>query len=208
MYELICSTYVNIFYNSRHNALLGDMGEGLQLYDPYLSEFVTKHNIINKNRFYDAIILTDQLDDPRKSLKYERSIYRFIERRDPVSVKPFYYNIFLGMTNTRTSFARWYDKSIWVSDIPAGLDKFIAKRILPEEVVDNFDKENEDDSKYLSMIKKYVSKKPMSIFDIPLDLHEEILKLDANLEAFFFVPIILYIINEVIDDFHNNGDIF
>lgn len=205
MYDDIADTYANIFYNSRHNCMLGDMSNGLSLYDPFQTEFITKHNLFNKKRQMNSIILTDQLEDSKKQIKYERSIYRFIERRDPVLVNPFRYLTFLGMNNSRTSFARWYDKSIWVVDIPPVIDEFNSYKLLDEEVINNFSEILETDSDYLTLIKKFMNKEKVTIFDIPLTLHEELLKLDANLEVFFFTPIILYIIDLIIKEFHQTG---
>ena len=40
----------------------------------------------------------------------------------------------------------------------------------------------------------------MDIYSFPLNLHESLLSLNANLEFFFVTPIILYIIQRVVED--------
>ena len=58
------------------------------------------------------------------------------------------------------------------------------------------------DSKYLRLISNYIHREEMSIQEIDLTLGDELLVLrDSNLEVFFFTPIIMYIIRDIIDKF-------
>ena len=41
----------------------------------------------------------------------------------------------------------------------------------------------------------------MTIHDIPLDLNDELLYLDGNMEVFFFTPIIMYMIQDIVNSF-------
>ena len=63
------------------------------------------------------------------------------------------------------------------------------------------------DSKYVRLLQRYMRKEELELSDIDLSLGEELLYLnDANLEVFFFTPIILYIIKEIVKDFLKRED--
>ena len=47
-------------------------------------------------------------------------------------------------------------------------------------------------------MQRFLRDKDMSINDIPTDLNEELLLYDNNLEIFFIVPLIMYIIKTVV----------
>ena len=81
MYDDMASTYKSIFYNERHNCFLGEMGAGMYLYDPFQTQFINEHRLFNKKNNLECLMLTDEFTDPKRRIKYERSVYRFIERK-------------------------------------------------------------------------------------------------------------------------------
>ena len=121
MYDDMASTYKAIFYNDRHNCFLGEIGPGMYLYDPLQTQFINEHQIFNKKNDLTCLMLTDQFTDSKRRIKYEKSIYRFVERRNPNLVNNFAYDTFLGMDNHETSFYRWMEKNIYILDIPSEL---------------------------------------------------------------------------------------
>lgn len=200
MYDDMCNTYKSIFYNDRHNCFLGEIGCGQFLYDPLQTEFVNTHQLFNKKQNLQCLMLTDQFGDPKRRIKYERSIYRFIERRNPSLVKNFSYDIYAGINNRETSFYRWVDKSIYILDNPVDLSSN-ATPILSNDFIDAIRMNKETSSDHAELIKKFVRNEKLTIYDIPLTLHEELLNLDGNMEVFFCTPIIMYIIKHIINDF-------
>ena len=54
------------------------------------------------------------------------------------------------------------------------------------------------ETRYGQLLIDYIRKQDFSPSDIPLTLMEELLTLDANLEMFFIVPILLFIIKDTI----------
>ncbi len=202
MYNDIASTYKSVFYNERHNCFLGEMGPGLYLYDPFQSQFINDHQLFNKKNDLSCLMLTDEFTDPKRRIKYERSLYRFIERRDHTLVKNFGYDIIAGVKNHETSFYRYLERNIYYVDIPGELsDK--AKKIFSDEYVSAIKYNGETKHDYATLIKKFVRNDTLEISDIPLTLNDELLQLDGNLEVFFFTPIIMYIIKEVVSEFIN-----
>ena len=134
MYDDMASTYKSIFYNERHNCFLGEIGCGQFLYDPLQTEFINQHQLFNKKYDLQCLMLTDQFSDSKRRIKYERSIYRFIERRNPNLVKPFSYDIYAGINNRETTFYRWMEKTIYILDNPATLSES-AKPILSDDFI-------------------------------------------------------------------------
>ena len=200
MYDDIANTYKSIFYNERHNCFLGELGCGQYLYDPLQTEFVNTHQLFNKKNNLQCLMLTDQFGDPKRRIKYERSIYRFIERRNPNLAKNFSYDIYAGINNRETSFYRWMEKSIYILDNPVELSSN-ATPILSNDFILAVKSNGFTTSEHAELIKRFARNEKLSIYDIPLKLHEELLNLDGNMEVFFFTPIIMYIIKNIVNDF-------
>ena len=201
MYDDMVSTYKTIFYNERYNCFLGETNDGYKIYDPLQTIFFNKHKLLNKKQDYSTTILTEGFVDNKRKIKYEKSIYRFFERRDLKLISTFPYNTFPANYKKDSSFSRWNDKSVIVADIPSTMDMNNAIDLLSVDLVNSFKYNGPQDSKYIELMQKFIRKEDITIYDIPLDLNEELLRLDANEEVFFFTPILLYIIQVVVNDF-------
>ena len=201
MYNELVQTYLTFYYNERYNCLLGDMGNGRRLYDPYQAEFIRKHGLFKRKREIDGLILIDQFSDNRRKIKYQKTVYRWLETKKPEMLNQFPYHILLGRLNPQTAFYRWLDNSIDVVDMPdiSGENPDNHYDLFPEEVVDVIRLNAPTKSPYLSLIAKWYHNEYLKLQDIPLDLVDEILLLDsANLEVFFLTPILLYIIRDTV----------
>ena len=210
MYSDMVSLYLSLFYDDRYNILLGELSDGNYLYDPYMCMFINSHKLfINKNSLSTIFLEEDHVIDNKKKLRYEKSMYRFFERRDIKLIKPFYYTLFKGSTKQESAFCKWSDESVYVvntMNIPIGLDDDTVKRIFSDNTIDVIRLNGPTTSKYLELIKRYIrNEESLSIYDIDLTLNEELIQLDANLEMFFITPILLYIIKQIIQEFHKTG---
>ena len=117
LYDDVAGTYLSIFYNERYNCLLGEKPCGKKLYDPYMIEFVNKWGLFNDKQRLNTYIFSQEIEDNRFRIKYEKSIWRFIERQDMSLMTNFYYYIYPGVRLPYTTFASWYDQTIYVLDI-------------------------------------------------------------------------------------------
>lgn len=204
LYNDMVSTYKAIFYDERYNCFLGTSDDGFKLYDPFQSMFFNNHNLLNKKQDYSTIVLTDGFSDNKRKIKYERSIYRFFERRDIKKINEFQYILVSGISKKDSEFYRWGDESIKILDIPLiGTAKYTNKSysLFPQEIVKIFTYNAPTESKYIELMQKFIRDLNISIYDIPLDLNDELLKLDANEEVFFFTPILMYIIQTTVNKF-------
>lgn len=198
IYEDMVNTYLSIFYNYRYNTLLGEKPCSKKLYDPYLIEFVNKHGLFNDKEELKTFIFSQEIKDNRFRFKYEKSIYRFIERRDISFINNFrYYNI-KGTDLRYSIFSLYNDESIDVLDIPIDYYDSDTKIILPDEFINDIKSNNKIDTDYGNMIKRYILKEELSLSNIPESLPETLYSLNASLEFFFITPIILYILKDVL----------
>ena len=207
MYNDMVHLFISIFYDERYNCILGELANGYRLYDPFMTSFINKHKLFMKKNSLETMYLEeDHVADNKKQLKYERSIFRFFERRDIEYIKPFFYTMISGKSKKESAFSKWDDESIQVVDIPSIFDHENTQRILPDITIETIRLNGPTESKYLKLITKFLRKeKPVTIYDIELDLNEELIQLDANLEMFFITPLLLYIIKEAIVEFNKTG---
>lgn len=203
LYNDIVNTYKIIFYDERYNCFLGESSDGYKLYDPLQSIFFNKHNLLNKKENYKTSIASEMFPDNKRKIKYEKSIYRFFERRDVKLTTQFKYHLIPGMSKKESEFARWYDKSVMILDVPIGNDNSATLSYLPLEIATSFKFNGPTETKYVELMQKFIRRENLTIYDIPLDLNEELLRLNANEEVFYFTPIFMYIIQTIISDFLN-----
>ena len=166
-----------------------------------MSDFIMEHQLFRKKNSIDNLVLTEQFGDAKRKIKYQKSIYRFFETRKMDMLTEFPYTTFYGRTNEQTAFYRWLDNSVMVVDIPRQMDPVNHYHIMDGEFIDVIRLNGPTHTVYQKLIKQFARKEDMTIHDIDLSLSEEILSLDeANLEVYFYVPIILYIIKTIVSD--------
>ena len=197
MYDEIVDFFKVMFYNEKHNVFLAPIEMNHFLYDPQQSEFINKHQLINKRNDLVTIMLTDQISDPQMKLKYAKSMYRFIELRDLKLLTNFPYRKRPGVTIHESSFYRWTDRTVDVVDIPL-YPPTDPDEYLSNEFVNTIKMNGECDSEFADIIKRYVRGEEIGIHDISLKLGDELLYFNNSLEVYVFTPIILYIIKDII----------
>lgn len=203
MYHNIVETMITLYYNERYNCMLADLPAGEKLYDPFQADFINKHGLLKTKTQVDSIVLSDQFEDPRRKLKYEKTLYRCLELQRMDHVSTFQYLLFRGSINRQTSFYRWLDHNVYVVDIQKNMDPLSHKEIFTDEFVDEIrlNPPVSNESAYRKLLKAFIRNEELSLSDIPLGLEDEIMTLDdANLEVYFITPAILYIIKTVVNN--------
>lgn len=201
MYSDMVELYLNLYYSDRYNCILANDG-AYKYYDPLMSVFINKNGLFNKKTDLNTIILSEEYTDTKRKYKYEKSFYRYIERRDNDLLTNFKFYTFLGVNNVQTSFNRWDDRSIKIIDLPSKLNPNVDSEIIPEifrlAIRDNGYTDNE----YKAFLIKFLRNEKMTLSDIPKTLNDELLIMeDANLESFFYTPAILYAIKSIVKEF-------
>jgi hypothetical protein len=202
MYDQIVESYISLYYNERYNCFLGDFVNGMKLYDPFQEMFINKHRLFTRKNQIDGLVLIEQFKDPQREIKYQKSVYRFIELKRKDKLSTFRYTVSDGKSNPQTAFYRWMDPSIAILDIPKIMNPTGLKyTIFSEDFVEAIKLNAPIRSEHAGLIQRYVRGEELHPSDISLKLHDVILGLDdANLEVFFITPIILYIIKDVIKE--------
>ena len=201
MFNDMVKTYKILFYNERYNCFLWERLDGYKIYDPFQTVFFNNHKLLNNKADYSTVMLSEEFNDHKRKLKYERSIYRCFERRDTKLLSEFKYHTIPGTYKKDSSFARWNDQSIMIVEIPSPQDDSATESLLTPDIINTFKMNGPTDSKYVELMQKFIRNESMTIYDIPTNLNEELIKLDANEEVFFFTPILMYIIQTVVNDF-------
>jgi len=207
MYADIASTYFSIYYNERHNVFLGEFAPHMYLYDIYQTLFINKHKLFNERNNLEALILTPQYTDQRLRIKYEKSVYKFIERKNKDLIKNFYFIKYPGVTQKESSFARWSDPTIWIADICEN-DKAVDKTaIFSDSYIASVKINGVQKNDWAKLIQSYIRGEEIKITDIPLTLNDELLQLNGDIELFYMGPIILYILKEVMSNTIKNNSV-
>lgn len=198
MYKDMVNIYMSIYYDDTYNAIIGNLEDGKRVYDPLQSEFINKHDLFNQENDYKTVLFSEQFTDKQRAFKYEKSIYRFFERKDLNLINNFHYITYFGISNQETSFYKWHDRSVFIIDNPKFLDKNNSPYILSDKFIEDIRINNKMSNGFAALLKKYLTTDLLSINDIDSNLNEVLLQLDDSEELFFFTPIILYIIKNTI----------
>lgn len=196
LYQDIANTYLAIFYSERHNCFLGEK-DGMKLFDPLQSQFINKHNLFNKKENLKTIHLSEGFSDGKRRLLYEKSIYRFFERRDSTLAKEFSYYTYSAMGKVDSTFHRWHDDTVYIVD-PTENGNHV---LIPLEIANIFRLNGVAPTDYIDLMRAFIRNEELTIYDIPLTLNEGLMSLDGNAEFFFFTPILMYIIQTVVNEF-------
>lgn len=201
IYDNLASTYLSIFYNEKYNCILGDKPCAKLLYDPYLIEFCNKWKLFNKKDRLTTYMFSQEITDNLFRLKYERSVWRYIERNEISLLTNFGYFITPAINLPFTTFALWHDERVWILDIPSGKipnTDDTANQIIGDDFI--FEVKNNADSEtaYATLLKRYLRREELTIYDIPDNIYNTLLDLNGNLDYFFTTPMILYIMKQII----------
>ena len=209
IYTDIARLYISVFYVEKYNVLLGELGNGLLLYDPFMSAFINNHALFTSANEMNTIYLNDEFRDPKRKLKYERSIYRFAEKRGCDKICTFPYITIKGTSNCETSFYSWSDESVYMVDIPPYTGNTPAdsnaRTVITDQYVTDVRMNIPNGPLYKRFLSSFFRQDTQSIFDITDALKEDVYQLDGGLEMFFLVPILLYAIREIVAKFHSTG---
>ena len=210
IYRDLADTYISIFYNERYNSILGEKPCAKLLYDPYLIEFCNRWRLFNEKDKLNTLILSQEIDDNKFAIKYERSVWRYIERNNLELINNFPYYIYPGMRLPYTTFYTWRDERVWILELPLtnipNTDP-TASEIFNDTFVGAVKLNADVEGDYAVLLKRYLRGENLTVYDVPDKINESLLSLEANLDSFFVTPMILYIIKKIINDEINKQSI-
>lgn len=200
-YDDLVNLYVSIFYNEKYNCFLGEYPCNKKLYDPYMVEFVNKWNLFNSKDKINSLIISQEIDDNKFKLKYEKSVWRFIEKNDYSLLNKFIFYTYRADTLKYTTFSLYRDATVNILDIPLSFYSDTDTRcVFNDEFINTIKDNKECKSSYGNLLKKYILKEKLDINSVPLDINETLYSLEADVEFFFITPMILYIMKKIMKD--------
>lgn len=199
MYYKLMSYYKGLFYNKRHNVFLGPKDLNFTYYDPLQTYFINKHGLFNNKNDYQVLSLTDQMNDPLRDYKYNKSVYRLMELRDLKLLNNFKYVERPGVTVHESSFYRWRDNTILILDA-CTVPKTDSPQVFSDEFIESVKVNGFPDSDHARLLQKFLRKEKIEIKDIPLDLADQLLYMNMTFEVFMITPLIMYVIRETINE--------
>ena len=197
----IAQSYLYLFYDDTHNSLITYTNYGKRLYDQYLNHFVNIHKLLEVNQSIKSYMMTDQFCDHRFQVKYERSFYRVIERRDVSLINPFPYNLFIAGANPNSTFSTYYDhETLAVDLLPEyrGVTTNGMRYLLSDEIIKKIKEKHLGESSEMDLIIKYLHRDEIKVQDVDMDMHRQLLSLDRNEELYWFMPVIIYILKDIL----------
>lgn len=198
--KLAVSDYVDTFFVNRYNSfILRGFHDNYTIFDPYLTKFILKHNILS---FYDELLQPVPMEqDEYFRTEYNKTFFRFLELKDAERIKPVQYDLVSFTKKLTNPFDYW------------GLETVYLTKVYEDTEV-KYPNNNYIDYRYLYDIKHVEESTTVSLMDNIIIRYfkrdsldklltlDEIKRLKLQLEPeyndyyFYMIPIVLYILIE------------
>jgi len=106
--------YVDTFFNHRYNSFIfrGYGDTGLIVYDPHLTKFIIKHNILE---YYNDILQPVVIDqDETFKAEYNKTVFRAVEMRESRRIKSLLYDLTTFTRQWTNPFTYWGEESVYL----------------------------------------------------------------------------------------------
>lgn len=80
-YDDIIKKYFLLYYDKKTNSLIFDDGK-CNIYDKYMTHFITKNKILQNEKDYTTVMLTNEDKTRNLEIEYDKSIYRALEKKN------------------------------------------------------------------------------------------------------------------------------
>lgn len=200
LYTDIATTYKDMFYSDRHNCFLGEIAPNVYVYDVLQTEFINNHQLFVFENSFDTLYLTNQYTDPKRKIKYQKSVYRFIERQNKDLMTNFKFIIYSALTQHETSFHKWRASNVYLMEAPINPDADGVHNIFSDEFIAKVKYNADVDNSWQELLQKHIRGEKITLDSIDLTMNETMLDLDGNIEYFIITPLILYILKKTMDE--------
>lgn len=188
--------YKELFYAQRVDTFIWKFKDRLNLYDPFLIEFIIRNNILKNSEYY---LFIDQKIGLYQTfgIDYSRTFFGAIERnklRDDMLINPIATEIEQPLSILTSRIESYHELGF------NKLKDFMAEPIeaIDEDLINNIKQKKLYDNSYKNIIIKYFLNQPISKDDI--ELLDDLDYLQSR-EYFYNIPIIIYILEtKIIND--------
>lgn len=194
------SDYIDTFFVRKYNSfILRGFQEKFTVFDPYLTKFILKHNLLS---YYDEIIqpVVMEQDEFFKS-EYNKTVFRAVELHDRNKLKPVQFELNSFTKKNTNPFDYWGEEMVYLTKVYEELEmKYPTNNYMDYQYLYRMDHIEESNAVTLmeNLIIRYFKREDMDKF---LSLNE-IQRLKMILEPeysdyyFYMIPIVLYILIE------------
>lgn len=188
--ERLKTYYCNLFYSDRVQSFIL-YHNNRHFYDPYLTEFLAKNNIVSDSSRFLHVAHQTHIHNTF-SLDYDKTIFRLVENKN-LKFKPRIQsqadiiNEYLSILCTR---AEDYYKIEYIGS-DSNPNKFIIQNFDLDLIERIYKKELYKDNNYLNIIIKYFNNIEITPEDV--DTIQDI-DFESNISLFYNIPILIYIL--------------
>ena len=195
--------YRAMFYNERHNCFMLSTRNFWRWFDLCGNEFMAKHSLMNPENATNVIMLHHKLNDRSFAMRYQQSLYRWIEDGAPRgNLNKFPFTTIPGTNYTESSFAKWSESDIQVivPEPHAVHDEHHERQSIFSHTQTQFFLENGTfgSNDYDNLIKLYCNGQLDNIQQVPLTIGNMAAAGITDRQIYFLTPVIIYIIRHVL----------
>lgn len=206
--KLVVSDYIDTFFNRRYNCfILREFNNKFTIFDPYLTKFILKHNILD---YYDEIIqpVVMEQDDYFRT-EYNKTPFRGIELKDIERLKKIVYELTSFTKKHTNPFDYWGEELVYLIKVYEDKEmKYPKNTYMDYDFIYRLNDVKESNSVTLmeNIIIRYFKNDSLSKF-ISLDEMKKlkrILEMEYSEYYFYIIPIVLFILIEYKDYLNNS----
>lgn len=185
----IINKYKVLFYNKKFNSFMIRVDDIL-IYDRCLNNFIQTNQILNDPDDYESIYLSNEDYDNTFLYEYEASFFRAIEKNNKSIVKS-EYKFMTYKSVDPTSMFGYYNEPVRTVRFTGGFMEYINNSIL-QGISNNIITEEP----LFDIIIKYFNKSISTPFELKLEEIKDYPFVSPTFEAFIYVPMVLFILEE------------
>lgn len=204
MVNQMIDAYRSLFYNERHNCFLyHDEATGWDWFDMCGNEFIAKYALMNYTNAGHVIVLHHKLIDKQFPIKYNNSIFQWIELGAPIRfLRHFYFLLGPAAAYPYSSFVLWGDDDIQIiHPLGSNEDKLNSRYLayIDETQFNAFLNPDEEPlNDYEKLIHRYIHKEDLSLNDISPYTADALISSVRHRDIYLYTPIIIYIIRHIL----------
>ena len=205
MVSTMIIAYRSLFYNERHNCFLyRDQETGMDWFDMCGNEFIAKYSLMNIPNDVNVIVLNNKLTDPQFPLRYNDSVYAWLELGAPKRfLRKFEFILGSSKAYLYSSFTQWNDDVLVMQPLGTNAVGSVMRshNFFDDKQVSTFADANVEPelmNDYERLIWKFINKDSLSMSDVSPYTADSLISSVRHKDVFLYTPIIIYIIRSII----------
>jgi len=193
-------SYRALFYDEKHNCFLYKDENGDRWFDMCANEFIGKYSLMNFSNSGKVIVLQDKLRDSMLPIKYNNSIFSWLELGAPARLlQKFNFNLRYASEYRYSSFVEWGEDDVQVIHPLNTNDRHLQYSYFDDVQFNAFMNTSEEPiNEYEKLIWKYINKSDISMTDISLYTADALISSVYHKDIYLYTPIIIFIMRKIL----------